>query len=198
MISLYRFHGLFFIQSLLLLLYKDLTKLDFSPSRVVLTYYFYYIIRFMKSNDNIRDQQVIELYDRIDVLLGELGIRWADLAKLMDLSPKTLSSMKSQKVNPSWTTIRKIATALDISPDELIDDESKTPELHELYQEIPKIIKNHELQITTCKQCITMARVCAGITDGKKKTRLDERKIKIRNKLNSIKSENGVTNGKTV
>ena len=68
------------------------------------------------------ERQVTELYDRIEVLLKELGIKWTDLARLIRLSPKTLSSMRLQKVNPSWTTIRKIATVLDISLDELTNN----------------------------------------------------------------------------
>ena len=87
----------------------------------------------MKDDKEVIEKQVVELYDRIQVLLTELGIKWADLARLIGLSPKTLSSMRSQKVNPSWTTIRKIASALDVSLDELIYDPRKTPELYELY-----------------------------------------------------------------
>lgn len=77
------------------------------------------------------ERQVTELYDRIEELLKEFGIKWADLARLIGLSPKTLSSMRSQKVNPSWTTIRKIATVLDVSLDELTNDPYKTPELYD-------------------------------------------------------------------
>lgn len=95
------------------------------------------------------ERQVTELYDRIEVLLKELGIKWADLARLIGLSPKTLSSMRSQKVNPSWTTIRKIATALDVSLDELIYDPGKTPELYELYWTIPRVLKNTVLEKRT-------------------------------------------------
>ena len=41
------------------------------------------------------ERQVTELYDRIEELLKELGIKWADLARLIGLSPKTLSSLSS-------------------------------------------------------------------------------------------------------
>ena len=85
----------------------------------------------MKDDKADIERQVTELYDKIEVLLKELDIKWADLARLIGLSPKTLSSMRSQKVNPSWTTIRKIAAALDVSLDKLTYDPGKTSELYE-------------------------------------------------------------------
>ena len=90
------------------------------------------------------ERQVTELYDRIEVLLKELGIKWADLARLIGLSPKTLSSMRSQNVNPSWTNIRKIASALDVSFDELMYNPYKTDELYELYWTVPRVLKNQK------------------------------------------------------
>lgn len=51
--------------------------------------------------------------------------------------------MKSQCVNPSFITVKKIAKALDISLDELVDDLGKTPELYELYWAIPRVIKDN-------------------------------------------------------
>ena len=47
----------------------------------------------MKDDKVDIERQVTELYDRIEELLKELGIKWADLARLIGLSPKTLSSM---------------------------------------------------------------------------------------------------------
>lgn len=79
------------------------------------------------------ERQVIELYNREEKLLKKLDFILADFAKLIGLSPKTLSIMRPQKVNPSWTTVRKIAAALDISLDELIFNPRKTPELYKLY-----------------------------------------------------------------
>lgn len=133
------------------------------------------------------ERQVTELYDRIEVLLKELGIKWADLARMIGLSPKTLSSMRSQKVNPSWTTIRKIASALDVSLDELTYDARKTPELYELYWTIPKVLKNPDIQGMTCKQCITIACVTGNQDVTIIEHRLDVRKDAIKNRLDELK-----------
>ena len=144
----------------------------------------------MKDDKEVIEKQVVELYDRIQVLLTELGIKWADLARLIGLSPKTLSSMRSQKVNPSWTTIRKIASALDVSLDELIYDPRKTPELYELYWAVPRVLDNYDVQGMTCKQCITIAYVAGKSNGSRISHRLDIRKEAIRQKLTNLKDEN--------
>ena len=101
--------------------------------------------------------EVRALYNRIEWILDDRDIRWADLAKLIGMNPKTLSSMKSQGVNPSFTTVKKIAQALDISLDELVDDLGKTKDLYELYWAIPRFITDLELQSMTCKQMLVIA-----------------------------------------
>lgn len=141
----------------------------------------------MKDDKADIERQVTELYDRIEELLKELGIKWADLARLIGLSPKTLSSMRSQKVNPSWTSIRKIAAALDVSLDELIYDPGKTPELYELYWTIPRVLKNPDIQGMTCKQCITIACVTGNKDMNRIKHRIDARKEAIESKIDIMK-----------
>lgn len=144
----------------------------------------------MKDDKALVERQVTELYNRIQDILDELGIKWADLARLIGLSPKTLSSMRSQKVNPSWTTIRKIATALDVSLDELIYDTRKTSELYELYWTIPRVIINPDIQGMTCKQCITIAYVAGNGNVSSITHRLDVRREAIKRKLADLKDEN--------
>lgn len=144
----------------------------------------------MKDDKADIERQVTELYDRIEELLKELGIKWADLARLIGLSPKTLSSMRSQKVNPSWTTIRKIATALDVSLDELTNDPYKTPELYELYWAIPREIKNPDIQGMTCKQCTTIAYVTGNPGMTSFEHRIDVRQAAIKRKLVELKDDN--------
>ena len=133
------------------------------------------------------ERQVTELYDRIEVLLKELGIKWADLARMIGLSPKTLSSMRSQKVNPSWTTIRKIASALDVSLDELMYNPYKTDELYELYWTVPRVLKKTEIQGMTCKQFITIANVTGNKDLSSIKHRIDVRREAIKSKLDDLK-----------
>ena len=143
----------------------------------------------MKDDKADIERQVTELYDRIEELLKELGIKWADLARLIGLRPKTLSSMRSQKVNPSWTTIRKIAAALDVSLDELIYDPRKTPELYELYWTIPRVLENPDIQGMTCKQCITIACVTGNQDVTIIEHRLDVQKDAIKNRLDELKKQ---------
>ena len=141
----------------------------------------------MKDDKALVERQVTELYNRIQDILDELGIKWADLARLIGLSPKTLSSMRSQKVNPSWTTIRKIASALDVSLDELIYDPRKTPELYELYWAVPRVLDNYDVQGMTCKQCITIAYVAGNGNVSSITHRLDVRREAIKRKLADLK-----------
>ena len=143
----------------------------------------------MKDDKAEVERQVTELYNRIQDILDELGIKWADLARLIGLSPKTLSSMRSQKVNPSWTTIRKIAAALDVSLDELIYDPRKTSELYELYWTIPRVIMNPDIQGMTCKQCITIAYVTSSSDIKEVKNRNDVCRDEIKKKLADLKEK---------
>ena len=143
----------------------------------------------MKDDKALVERQVTELYNRIQDILDELGIKWADLARLIGLSPKTLSSMRSQKVNPSWTTIRKIASALDVSLDELIYNPRKTPELYELYWTVPRVLDNYDVQGMTCKQCITIAYVAGNGNVSSITHRLDVRREAIKRKLADLKDD---------
>ena len=120
-------------------------------------------------------------------MLKELGIRWADLARLLGLSPKILSSMRSQNENPSWTNIRKIASALDVSMDELMYNPYKTDELYELYWTVPRVLKNPEIQGMTCKQFITIANVTGNKDLSSIKHRIDVRREAIKSKLDDLK-----------
>lgn len=151
--------------------------------------YFLYGGVCMKDDKALVERQVTELYNRIQDILDELGIKWADLARLIGLSPKTLSSMRSQKVNPSWTTIRKIASALDVSLDELIYDPRKTPELYELYWAVPRVLDNYDVQGMTCKQCITIAYVAGNGNVSSITHRLDVRREAIKRKLADLKDD---------
>lgn len=112
---------------------------------------------YMRQDKVDQEIEIKELYWRIHEILKERGIKWSDLARLIGMSPKTLSSMKSQNVNPSWTTVKKIANALDVSMDELTYEKYKAPHLYDLYWAIPREIRDVELQDMTCNQMIRLA-----------------------------------------
>ena len=141
----------------------------------------------MRAPDDEKTKAEIKtFYERLQELLDQRGMRWSDLARLLGLNPKTLSSMKSQLVNPSFTTVRRIAEALDVSLDEFIMNDSKTDELHDLYWAIPRYIENKEIQAATCRQMLTMTYVTGGLSGRNEVSRLEvikdemERKLKIK------------------
>ena len=117
--------------------------------------------------------EVRALYNRIQWILDDRELRWTDLAKLIGVSPKTLSSMKSQCVNPSFITVKKIAKALDISLDELVDDLGKTRELYELYWAIPRYITDKTLQGMSCQQMLTITYATSGLLQESYPHRID-------------------------
>ena len=154
--------------------------------------YFPSIGRFVmpsKQDKEVIQEQVEDLYNKIADLLAEVNIKWADLARLIGLSPKTLSSMRSQKVNPSFTTIRRIAEALDISMDELLYDHCKAPHLYEFYWAVPRAIRDIELQDMTCNQCLTIAYVTGHGNMTEFRHRVDIRRDEIHEKLAELKKK---------
>lgn len=104
----------------------------------------------LKQDRKIIQEELKNLYYKSTNLLAEISIEGTDHARLIRMSPKTLPSMRSQKVNPSFTTIRRISEVLDISIDKLLYDHCKTPHLYEFYWTVPRAIMNIELQDMTC------------------------------------------------
>lgn len=111
----------------------------------------------LKQDREIIQEELKSLYYKSTNLLAEISIEGTDYARLIRMSPKTLSSMRSQKVNPRFTTIRRIAEAPDISMDELLYDHCKAPHLYEFYLAVPRAIMDIELQDMTCNQYLTIA-----------------------------------------
>lgn len=109
--------------------------------------------------------EIIAFYNRLQMIIDERGIKWADLARMIGMNPKTLSSMKSQQINPSVITVKHIAHALDISIDELFEDEGKTKELYELYWSIPRYITNKDIQALVCRQMMAITYATSPIVD---------------------------------
>lgn len=141
-----------------------------------------------RAMDDESREEVRTLYNRIQWILDDRELKWADLAKLIGVSPKTLSSMKSQGVNPSFITVKKIAKALDISLDELVDDLGKTRELYELYWAIPRYITDTTVQGMTCKQMLTIAYATSGILQESYPHRIDVCREEIHERLRKLES----------
>lgn len=133
--------------------------------------------------DDKTKAEIRSFYERLQELLDERSLKWSELARLLDLSPKTLSSMKSQLVNPSFTTVKRIASALDVSLDELTEDDSKSKELYDLYWAIPRYISNKDIQSLSCRQMIAITNATAGLDTSSPQDRLAITAEEIRKKL---------------
>lgn len=112
-------------------------------------------MRTTKSNPEI-EREIDVLYYKIGELIKERGITWSKLAALCGLNRRTLTSMKAQRINPSWTTMIRIAKALDVSLDELTETKGKTPELLEFYWAVPRILTDPDTQGMMCKAALLM------------------------------------------
>ena len=133
--------------------------------------------------------EIRAFYNRLQVIIDERGIKWADLARMIGISPKTLSSMKSQQINPSIITVKHMAKALDICIDELFDDDRKTKELYELYWSIPRYITNKEIQSMTCKQMLAITYATSPLVGQNVVHRDDACKEEIKKRVEEVKLE---------
>lgn len=113
-------------------------------------------MRKVNTNPEI-ENEIDYLYSRIQDLLIERGLSWSKLAVMCGLNRRTIVSMKTQRINPSWTTMVKIANALDVSLDELTGRKDKCPELYELYWAIPRLIPDQDNQGMICRQALMMS-----------------------------------------
>ncbi len=98
------------------------------------------------------DKAVIEqFYTNLGRLLDERGIMWKDLALLMGISANSLSSMKSQRINPSLDKLLQIAEVLEVSVDELIGTRQVSQGLYDVFWTMPTEIKSLEKQDQICE-----------------------------------------------
>ena len=137
--------------------------------------------------DDRTKTEIRAFYERLQELLDERSLKWSELALLLDLSPKTLSSMKSQLVNPSFTTVRRIATALDVSLDELTADDSKAEELYDLYWAIPRYISNRDIQSLSCRQMMAITNATAGLDTSSPPDRIGTTTRELQEKLKKLR-----------
>ena len=127
-----------------------------------------------------------EFYERVHDLLKLRGIKWIDLAKLTGVSAKTLSSMKTQKINPSFITVKRIADALDVSIDELVNNKRKTKELYELEWAIPRLAPDPDVQGALCEYFLMLANKQANPNCTNSGRRNDICKEEIKAKLKAV------------
>lgn len=140
-------------------------------------------------NDDKTKSEIKDFYTRLQLLLDQREMKWSDLALLIGLNPKTISSMKSQLVNPSFTTVKKIAEALDVSLDEFINNENKSEELYELYWSIPRYIENQDIQSITCKQMMAITYATGALTPDHEESRMELTKKQIADKISELKNK---------
>lgn len=59
-------------------------------------------------------------FDAVGKLIDEKFISWAELARMAGLSSATVFAIKAGRRNASYRTIRKIAQALNVQPNDII------------------------------------------------------------------------------
>lgn len=129
--------------------------------------------KMRKVNTNPELEKEIDyLYVRISDLLKERGLSWSKLAIMCGLNRRTIVSMRTQRINPSWTTMVKIANALDVSLDELTGRKDKQKELYELYWAIPRLLPDPDNQGMVCRQALMLAQSASDSINGKETTHI--------------------------
>lgn len=118
------------------------------------------------------EEEITRLYAKIEEKLKERGLSWSKLAVMCGLNRRTLVSMRAQLINPSWTTVVKIARALDISLDELTDGQNKTQELFDYYWAVPRLFPDYSNQSMICRQALMLAQSARDTMDGKQTERM--------------------------
>ena len=118
-----------------------------------------------KQNDIETEQTVTVFYDNMSDLVKERDIKMKDLSMMMGIGPRTLSSMKSQNQNPGLMSMKKIADTLDVTLDELIDDDRKdSMDLHNLVWFLRKI-RNTKNASIIYKQLLSIGETLAQIPE---------------------------------
>ena len=72
------------------------------------------------------DKTTTVFWDNVDHVLRERGMTWHDLAKKLDLDPRTLASKKSTKSNVSIGSAKEMAEAMGTSIDRLVYGNPRT------------------------------------------------------------------------
>ena len=104
-------------------------------------------------NTEEMEQEISYFYQNVYRLMKERNLKWKDLALLINMDPRVLSSMKSQNQNPSLLTIKKIATVLDVSLDELVNESTAdTSTLDELIWALRRLAKDETVDINKLSQ----------------------------------------------
>ena len=101
-----------------------------------------------KRNTEEMEKDISNFYKNVHRLIQERNLKWKDLALLINLDPRVLSSMKSQNQNPGLLTIKKIAQVLDVSLDELVEEApAESNELNELIWALRRLAKDQTIDI---------------------------------------------------
>lgn len=64
----------------------------------------------------------MKISERMFMIMDQKGITQIELAKAIGTNQSTVSDWKTKKTNPSADKIMKISRALDVTPEELLQD----------------------------------------------------------------------------
>ena len=133
-------------------------------------------------DDEMTKKLVRNFYDNISMKLKEMKIRWMDLAKIVGIDHRTLSSMKSQNQNPSITVGLKIAAALDCTIEELVKDPTtkNRPDIEDLNWLMHRVLDTNDSRIDQiAKITCTLADKPSDIWNNRKVITREEMKQKV-------------------
>ena len=72
------------------------------------------------------DKTTTAFWDNVDYVLRERGMTWHDLARKLELDPRTLASKKSTRSNVSIGSAKEMAEAMGTSIDRLVYGNPRT------------------------------------------------------------------------
>lgn len=64
----------------------------------------------------------MKIYERIHLIMQEKGINQKELSKRTGIAQSTISDWGRKKTNPGADKIMKISAALEVKPEELLQD----------------------------------------------------------------------------
>lgn len=120
----------------------------------------------LQRNRNTNQYLIIMLTLRIKEICRDKGITLNDLAEKIGVSQPSISGIATGRQKPSFDTLEKLATALDVPVTELFDTQKEStitcPPLQKIYNPKSRMIMNEELN-KLLQECDTLKARLSGL-----------------------------------
>lgn len=94
--------------------------------------------------------------ERIFKIMGEKNITQLELSKITGIGQSCISDWKTKKTNPSADKIMIICAALEVTPEELLQD-TMTPE--QKVKKINKDLEEGKITLNEARECLGLKKV---------------------------------------